>query len=128
MSGSTKFVPRFFPPTHIQRGRRPQNENAVPFKATPRKVVLKDSISTSRDDTKGAYCVNEMILALSCLNAHEYEEQFCTKEITNFQKCADNHFVKLKDKRERRAEGGYKPGQKLDHVGLSAFLKKFPNI
>lgn len=126
MSG--KYIPRFFPAKHVQHGRKPQDENKVPFKCSRDAMVLKDRVTTSRDDTKGAFCVPELLTVLACLNKHEFEERFCSDEINKFNNCAKVHFIKLKQRKARRHEGGYTPGEKLDHVGISAFLKKFPNI
>lgn len=129
-SQKMKYRPTYFPAEHIQRGRKPQDENKVPFQlARNSRLTLRDGILNTGARETMSPCIPEITLVFACLKKNNFEEHFCAKEITAFQECSAHSRKLLQEEKVKRAMGTYIPGEKLlDGKKLNIFLKKFPNL
>ncbi|XP_049877112.1 uncharacterized protein LOC126374485 [Pectinophora gossypiella] len=108
-----------------QSARRPQRE-PVPFQMLL-PLELKKTVSGKGDRTKEAACMQELAVMFACFKKHEFDQQECLKEITEFQGCYSAYSERMKTQREKGKKGILVPGEKnLTHKQMNQLLKAFP--
>lgn len=107
--------------------RKPQQE-PVPFQPIL-PLKLRNFVSGKGEKASDVCCLHEMSVLFACFKKNDFNQQFCSKEIENFQKCYVTTLNEKRLKKERESKGILNPGsKKLSYKQLNQFLKAYPCI
>ncbi|CAB3383304.1 Hypothetical predicted protein [Cloeon dipterum] len=85
-------------------------------------LKLKSQISTKKEGSEGASCLQEMAVLFTCLKSNEFNQTVCSKEISAFQKCFSDHKAKREEMKKDTTGIGSK---KLTSKQVNVLLKKY---
>ncbi|KAI4502474.1 hypothetical protein M0802_002386 [Mischocyttarus mexicanus] len=77
------------------KGRRPQNENKVPFRVL-NGLELKNYVGNRSVGIGEKGCLHELSILLTCLRENEFNNSDCAKELTSFENC-NQKFLKISE-------------------------------
>lgn len=106
--------------------RRLQNINRVPLMAPRLPFRLRDRVSGRKTETAGKSSIQETTNLLITLRNHDYNEQYCQKEIERLQAANQADYDAWQARKEQSKSRAYQPGRDLKGLQLNKFLKKFP--
>lgn len=108
------------------KGRRPQQENKVPFKIVS-SIYLKDRVSNKGMKTKENNCLQELSIFLTCLRENGYDNSNCVEEFKNFNQCTKQYKKSAAELKAIREKKEPEPNAKfLTGTQISNVLKKNP--
>lgn len=89
--------------------------------------VLRDYVSNKSDKSTSAQCVEEMSVMMACWKRNDFNQQRCSQELANFNKCA----VAAKAA-EKVAKEAAREGKAVDNSGkypssqVNKLLQRYP--
>ncbi|KAK7506566.1 hypothetical protein BaRGS_00002041, partial [Batillaria attramentaria] len=89
--------------------------------------VLRDYVSSKKDKSTAAYCVEEMSVMMACWKRNDFNQQRCSSELRSFHKC-----VMEAQAAERAARIAAKEGKSADGSGrlpsaqVNKLLNRYP--
>ncbi|KAM7343892.1 small ribosomal subunit protein mS37 [Cochliomyia hominivorax] len=108
------------------KARAPQNEAAVPFQEIL-PLRLKNSVSGKADSGSDVACLQEMTVLFACLKDNDFVEKFCSKEISQFQRCYKVFMDRKAAAKATINQGIVTPGNNLNYKQLNKYMRRFPN-
>ena len=76
-----------------RNGRAPARP---PYRFTEvKKLVLRDSVSSSLKTSAEGACNQQMMEMMNCLKENEFNQRKCSPIITAFKTCYENHLVRI---------------------------------
>ncbi|XP_020299647.1 uncharacterized protein LOC109863660 isoform X2 [Pseudomyrmex gracilis] len=107
-------------------GRRPQNENKVPFNAVL-PLQLKDRVSSKFRKTSDRGCLYEMTLLLTCLDENAYEDKLCLSKLKSLEACYERYNENIK--RAKIETNVPVPNSKnLNSKQVTYLLRQYPTV
>ncbi|XP_026763414.1 uncharacterized protein LOC113521937 [Galleria mellonella] len=120
-----RLHPTYFSAASSTNARRPQRE-PVPFQMLL-PLALKKTVSGKGDKSKEAACMQELAVMFACFKKHDFDQQQCLKEVTEFQSCYSEFNKRITVQREQGKKGILVPGEKnLTHRQVNKMLKAYP--
>ncbi|XP_059059668.1 uncharacterized protein LOC131852933 [Achroia grisella] len=120
-----RLNPAHFSAASSTNARRPQRE-PVPFQMLL-PLALKKTVSGKGDKLKESACMQELAVMFACFKKHDFDQQQCLKEVSEFQSCYSDYNKKMTIHRRQGRQGILVPGEKnLTHRQVNQMLKAFP--
>uniref|UniRef100_A0A0K8TN87 CHCH domain-containing protein n=1 Tax=Tabanus bromius TaxID=304241 RepID=A0A0K8TN87_TABBR len=113
-------------PATLCAARLPQNESKVPFQEIL-PLRLKNAVSGKADSQTEVACMQEMSVLFACLKNNDFVEQYCSKEISNFNGCYKSFLDRKFQQKKAEHQGVIVPGKNLNYKQLNKYLRSYPN-
>ncbi|XP_034949099.1 uncharacterized protein [Chelonus insularis] len=114
-----------YPVGRIKRSFQP--EETVPILPDDMPLKLKNRVASKGSATQEKGCFQEIVVAITCLSANNFENKECLKEIKDYQDCFKLHLANKAKTKEEIKSGKLIPGSKhLKFNQLNQLLSRYP--